>query len=283
MCYLVAVGTASYKLGGLGSVPIGYGILAFIGAFFCHVAVNVLNDYHDYRSGLDLRTRPTPFSGGSGVLPQGLMSPQEVLIMGIVSLLVVVAIGIYFLTVRGWGLLPVGLLGIAIIVFYTPFVTRTSLPVLVAPGIGFGPFMVMGSHYVLTGRYDWAAFWASLVPFFLVSNLLLLNQFPDVEADRSVQRRHLPIVIGKQSSAYVYAIFALCAFSLIVLMTLLRVFPSGALLALVPLPLAVMTIHGVIRNAEDTHALIPFLAKNVIYTLATPFLLGVGLMISSSV
>lgn len=280
VCYLVGLGTASYVLGGFQKIPAGYAILAFIGALFSHIAVNVLNDYFDFRSGLDLRTRPTPFSGGSGILPHGLMSPKGVLAMGVVSLLIVTAIGLYFLTVRGWGLLPLGLLGLLIIVLYSPFVTRTPAFCLITPGLGFGPLMVMGTHFVLTGRYDWVAFSASLVPGFLVSNLLLINQFPDVEADRSVKRRHLPIVIGRQASSYVYAVLALSAFCWVIVATILGLFPPGSLLALLPLPLALVTIQGIIRNAENIDGLIPFLGKNVIYTLATPFLLGVGLLAS---
>ena len=279
-CYLVGIGTAAHTLGGFGTIPIGYAFIAFIGALFSHIAVNVLNDYYDYRSGLDLRTRPTPFSGGSGVLPEGLMTPKQVLAMGIVSLSIVTGIGVYFVTVRGLGLLPIGFLGVLVIILYTPLVTKTPSLCLLAPGLGFGPLMVMGTHYVLTGRYDWLAFWASLVPFFLVSNLLLINQFPDVEADSSVNRRHLPIIIGKRASAYIYAAFALSAFCWLVVMVIIGIVPTWALLGLVPLPLAIVTIRGVMRNAEAGDTLIPFLGKNVMYTLATPFLLGIGLLVS---
>jgi 1,4-dihydroxy-2-naphthoate octaprenyltransferase len=280
VCYLVGLGTASYVLGGFRSFPAGYAILAFIGALFSHIAVNVLNDYFDFRSGLDLRTQQTPFSGGSGILPEGLMSSRGVLAMGVVSLLIVTAIGLYFLKVRGWSLLPLGLLGLLIIVLYSPFVTKMPVFCLVTPGLGFGPLMVMGTHFVLTGRYDWVALSASLVPGLLVSNLLLINQFPDVEADRSVKRRHLPIVIGRQASSYVYATLALSAFCWVVVATILGLFPPGSLLALLPLPLAIVTIRGIIRNAENISALIPFLGKNVIYTLATPVLLGSGFLVS---
>jgi len=141
--------------------------------------------------------------------------------------------------------------------------------------------MVMGTHYVLTGRYDWISFSASLVPGFLVSNLLLLNQFPDSEADKTVDRRHLPIAIGKQASSYVYAVMALCAFGWVPAAAAIGLFPAGTLLSLLPFPLAILTIRGVIQNAEDTTALIPFLGKNVVYTLASLFLLGLGLLIAA--
>jgi len=52
-CFIVGVGTASYVLGGIGKIHVGYAAIAFMGAMFSHVATNVLNDYFDYRSGLD--------------------------------------------------------------------------------------------------------------------------------------------------------------------------------------------------------------------------------------
>ena len=279
MCWMVGLGTASISLKGVGNIPWGYAILALVGALFAHVAVNVLNDYFDYRSGLDLKTRPTPFSGGSTLLPRRLMRPEGALAMGIISLGVVVAIGLYFLKVRGWAILPLGLLGILVVILYTPWVTKNPLLCLIAPGLGFGPLMVMGTHFVLVGRYDWLALWASLVPGLLVSNLLLINQFPDVEADRQVGRLHFPIKIGRRASARLYALLALATFAWIALAVLWGLLPPWGLLALLPLPLCIITVRGVMRYAEKIDALIPFLGKNVLYTLLTPLLLGVGLLL----
>jgi 1,4-dihydroxy-2-naphthoate polyprenyltransferase len=279
-CFIVGLGTASYALGGLGKVPLTYAILALLGALFSHITVNVLNDYFDYTTGLDLRTIQTPFSGGSGMLPRGLLRPKDVLILGLLSLAVVIGIGLYFLTVRGWDLFPVGLLGVLLIALYTPFGTRSVTFCFLGPGLGFGPVMVVGTHFVLTGRYDAVALWASFVPGFLVSNLLLINQFPDTEADRTVNRRHLPIVIGKQASAYVYAALAFAAYLWVIAAAILHLLPVQTLLALLPLSLAIVTIRGLINGPHEINTLIPLLVKNVIFTLATPFLLGIGLLIS---
>jgi 1,4-dihydroxy-2-naphthoate octaprenyltransferase len=279
-CFSIGVGTAAWVKGGLGNLPWGYVILAFVGALCAHIATNVLNDYFDFTSGLDLKTRPTPFSGGSGILPRGLMSSGSALILGLAALGVTAAIGVFFWAVRGWGILPLGLVGILLVIFYSPWVTKHPLLCLMAPGLGFGPLMVMGTHYVLTGRYDGVALLASLIPGLLVSNLLLLNQFPDVEADASVNRRHILIVFGRRAGAWVYAAFAVGAFLWVALAWILGYFPAGTLLALLFLPLALATVKGVIQNAERIKRLIPYLGKNVIYTLATPLLLGIGFMMS---
>jgi len=279
-CFSIGVGTAAWVNGGLGALPWGYVIIAFVGALCAHIATNVLNDYFDYVSGLDLKTRPTPFSGGSGILPRGLMSSQAALMLGLAALGLTAAIGIFFWVVRGWGILPLGLVGILLVVFYSPWVTKRPILCLIAPGLGFGPLMVMGTHFVLTGRYDGVALLASLIPGFLVSNLLLLNQFPDVEADAAVNRRHIPIIFGRGPSARLYGVLAVAAYLVVVIACVLGYFPAWALISLITLPVALITVKGVIQNADQIDRLVPYLGKNVIYTLATPLLLGIGFMIS---
>ncbi|MBC8429355.1 MAG: prenyltransferase, partial [Dehalococcoidia bacterium] len=84
-----------------GCFHLGYALLAFIGLLLCHISVNVLNDYFDYRSGIDLEVKRTPFSGGSGILPATLLKPRQVFWFGLVSFLLAVPIGIYFVVARG--------------------------------------------------------------------------------------------------------------------------------------------------------------------------------------
>jgi 1,4-dihydroxy-2-naphthoate octaprenyltransferase len=208
------------------------------------------------------------------------MTPQNALIFGLVCLGLTAAIGIVFWAVWGWAILPLGLLGIITIVAYTPWITKHPYLCLIAPGLGFGPFMVMGTHFVLTGRYDGVSLLASLVSGFLVSNLLLLNQFPDVEADAAVKRRHIPIIMGRPASARLYAVMALAAYLVIIMACIIGDAPATALIALITLPLALHTIKGVTQHADDIDQLVPYLSKNVMYTLATPLLLGIGFMIA---
>jgi 1,4-dihydroxy-2-naphthoate octaprenyltransferase len=147
-------------------------------------------------------------------------------------------------------LLPLGVLGLLIIGIYTNWITRYPLLCLIAPGLGFGPLMVMGTSYVLMNQYSWAAFLASLTPFFLVSELLLINQFPDVEADKQVGRRHYPITIGRHASAVIYAAFLLLAFAPIAVGAAIRLFPPMTLLGLIPLLAAVPLAYQVLRKAD---------------------------------
>jgi len=276
-CFLVGLATALYD--GHAVVPL-HAVLAFVGALATHISVNALNEYDDFRSGLDLATTRTPFSGGSGTLPATPQKARYALVTGVVSLLVVVAVGVFFIAVWGWLLAPLGLLGALVIVLYTRVLTRSPLLCLLAPGLGFGPLMVMGTHFVLAGAYSWTAFAASLVPFFLVSDLLLINQFPDVEPDRAAGRRHLIIRWGRKPGVLVYGLFLVGAYLSVVAAVLLDVLPAWGLLALATLILALPVYRGLSRHYDTIPDLIPVLGKNVLLTLVTPVLLAVGIFIA---
>ena len=277
-CVMLGAATASWSG---AEINFSYLVLAFVGAVASHISVNALNEYHDFTSGLDFNTQATPFSGGSGTLPKNPDKAHVALITGLVSLVVIVNVGIYFLYVRGLWLLPLGLLGIFTIVAYTKWITRNSFLCLIAPGLGFGPLMVMGTDFALSGSYSWTSFVASLVPFFLVSDLLLLNQFPDVEADRGVGRHHFPIAIGREASVRLYVVFLAGAYLAVIFGYISGSLPLAGFLALGSIIIAVPTVRGVARFAEDMDRLIPYMGRNVVIIILTPVLLAIGLFISS--
>jgi 1,4-dihydroxy-2-naphthoate octaprenyltransferase len=277
MCVLLGIGTAYWTT---GKVNILYAVLALIGAVSSHISVNAFNEYFDFKSGLDTKTPKTPFSGGSGTLPARPELARSALATASVSLLIPTLIGLYFLVVRGPAILPIGILGIVLVVTYTTWITQNPILCLFAPGLGFGTLWVMGTNFVLTGGYSWTAFTASLVPFFLVSNLLLLNQFPDVEADRSVGRRHLPILLGRQASSYIYVAFLACTYLSVISGYLLGVLPAWALMGLLTLLLAIPAGLGAVRYNQDIQKLMPAMGMNVLINLLTPLLVAVGLFIA---
>ncbi len=275
----VLLGLATAKQSGVEIEP-GIFLLALTGALSAHISVNTFNEYQDFRSGLDLVTLKTPFSGGSGALPANPQKASLVLTTAVLSLLVTIAVGLYFIQLRGWGILPIGLAGLVLILGYTGWVNRHPFLCLLAPGLGFGPLMVMGTHFVLTGHYSLPAFIASLVPLFLVSNLLLLNQYPDIEADKSVGRRHFPITFGTRASSRVYAIFATLAALTVLIGITLGHLPLSGLISLMPLPFVIAVYRGVRKHPADPEKLLPWLGMNVAVTLAVPLLLGLSLLLT---
>ena len=275
-CVLLGLAAAIRTNGG---VNWGHFVLALIGAMSAHLSVNTFNEFFDFKSGLDAKTSRTPFSGGSGRLQKSPELGQPTLLMGWIFLGVTALIGVYFSVQVGLGIIPLGILGILVIYFYTEWITRYPLLCLIAPGLGFGPLMVLGTYYALTGSYSWTAFLASLVPFFLVSNLLLLNQIPDLEADRSIGRNHYPIKIGKVKSTRIYLAFLYLPFIAIGYGVVSDLFPLSSLLGFLALLVVFPITRGVLTHAEAVEELVPILGQNVIVNLATPVLVALGLFI----
>jgi 1,4-dihydroxy-2-naphthoate octaprenyltransferase len=277
-CVFLATASATWTH---GRISVFYLILSFVGAVCAHIGVNTLNEYFDFKSGLDLQSERTPFSGGSGTLPQMPDMAPGTLRIAVVCLSITTLIGIYFLFARGWAIVPLGLLGLLVIIVYTNWITRLPLISLIVTGLGFGLLMVMGTYYVLTGEYNWTALFASLPPFFLGNNLLLLNQFPDVEVDRAVGRRNLPIILGRPACSIIYALILAATYLCLVIGVWLGYLPVAALLGLLTVPLAVAAAIGVYRYAEDLPNLMRSMGFNVLLNIATPILMGIGLLIAS--
>lgn len=275
-CVLLGLSTAVWES---GRVNFFHFILALIGAIAAHISVNAFNEYFDFKSGLDAKTKRTPFSGGSGSLQMKPELATDALIIALCTFVLTALIGTYFIMVRGIGIIPIGIAGLLVILAYTPWVTRNPLVCLLAPGLGFGTLMVLGTHFVLTGQYSWTAFIASLVPFFLVSDLLLLNQFPDVEADRSIGRKHFPILIGNKASSILYGAFLLLTYASIIFGTYFKFLPKFSLLGLITLVFAVPAFIGAYRYSNDIKKLIRFMGMNVVINIVTPVLVAIGLFV----
>ena len=254
--------------------------LVLIGATLSHISVNMINEYLDFASGLDLHTDKTPFSGGSGALPANPSMASAVLYTGVSAITLTILIGVYFVWIQGATIVPVGVLGVLIIVTYTQWLNRLPLVCLVAPGIGFGVLMVVGTTIILSGQVVPATWMIAVSPFMLVNNLLLLNQLPDIDADRAAGRRHFPIAYGVRSSIVIYTVFSACAYISIIYPVVTGALPALSLIALLTIPLAVFAIRGGYRHGKNIGSHPVYLAANVATSLLTPALLAVSLFLS---
>jgi 1,4-dihydroxy-2-naphthoate octaprenyltransferase len=275
VCVLLGLASA---LATQASVSLPLFAITLLGALLAHVSVNALNEYHDFVSGLDTRTQKTPFSGGSGALPAHPQMAGAVLRVGLAALALTALIGLYLLSRGTPALLPVGLAGLVLVVTYTPWINRSPLLCLVAPGLGFGVLMVVGTQVVLSGAPHALTWLVSLVPFFLVNNLLLLNQYPDIEADLSVGRRHFLIAYGLRASNIVYGLFALAAGALIVYLSVAGLIPVLGLIALIPLLFSLVALTGAVKYGARIGEHPACLAANVVAAVFTPLLLAFAML-----
>ena len=257
-----------------GAFHLGHALLAFLGILLAHISVDVINEYFDYKSGIDLATKRTPFSGGSGALPMGLITPKQALWLGIFTFVAIIPIGVYFVLVKGWLLLPLLLVAALCIFLYTPFILKMGWPEW-APGLGMGALPVIGAYFVQTGEYNWPLVVASVPSFILVHNLLLINEFPDVEADRQGGRRTLPIAIGQAGASKFYSAMTILVYLWIIGWVIAGIMPVYCLITLLTFPLALKAMRGSMQY-QDMNKLMPALASNVMVVLITQLLLGVG-------
>jgi len=274
VCVALGSATVTYDGHSLDTLRL---ILVFLGALAAHISVNALNEYEDFKSGLDLQTERTPFSGGTGTLPAIPHKAHYALITGLVALLLVFFIGIFFIQVTGWGIVIPGLAGVSLIVCYTRWITRSPMLCLLAPGVGFGPVMILGIYYALCGDISITAVVASLVPLFLISNLLLMNQFPDWQVDKTFGRNHLLIAWGERAGVIVFGVFLVAAYLTVVLAVWRGVLPIWSTLTLLTGVLAWSVYRGLNRHHRAIPQLIPVMGQNVALSLLTPSLLALGI------
>ncbi|HJE28122.1 MAG TPA: prenyltransferase, partial [Pseudomonas nitrititolerans] len=145
------------------------------------------------------------------------------------------------------------------------------------PGLGFA-LMVLGTRIVLGGPLEGHDLLLVLVPLLLSNNLLLLSQFPDVDADRAAGWRTLPMHMGCEKALWVALAQWLLAYG-VLLWTLFNGELGGAALGLLSLPLVLRATWLLRREPLRVLGLLPALGLNAAVSVATPLLMALGLMV----
>jgi 1,4-dihydroxy-2-naphthoate octaprenyltransferase len=250
-------------------------LLALVGLVLLHAAVNALNEATDMVTGVDLHTTRTPFSGGSGTLPAGLLSVRATRAFAYACVLVGGVIGVYFAAQLGWSFAMLIAAGAVAVLFYSQVFARSGLGELFA-GLGLGALPVWGAAWVQGQQPGAAALWAGAPAFFMTFNLLLLNEFPDEEADRGGGRRNLVLLLGRKGAALVYAAAALLTPASIVIAVLLGALPALALVAALPSLLLAKPLAWAFGDTRKPVPL-PAMGANVVWNLATNSVLAIAL------
>lgn len=287
--FLVLIGLAlsfKYPLQLAADFSFLHAALLVIGVVSAHISVNLFNEYSDYFTQIDFKTKRTPFSGGSGMMTSGKSKPETVLIVAVSTLLISLAIGIYFSFVSHWIILVFAFLGAFSIVFYTNFLARYMLGELFS-GLTLGTLVVLGSYISMNASpaiplvhmFPAEVIWLSIPAGILTALLLFINEFPDVEADKAGGRKHLVIRLGIKGAGWVYAMGMFTSFAIIIALPLVGLSSYWIYLALFPLPLAIKASIGAIKDGDNIAKLIPAMGANVITVLATDLLIAVAIFI----
>ena len=274
VCVFLGVSTS------LAVVPtVDYFLVSIIlmGALASQISINTLNEYYDFKTGLDLITNKTAFSGGSGALPANPEAAGKVLAVGLVTLLLTMVVGVYLVATRGSQILPIGVLGVAVVISYTQWLNKIPWLCLVSPGFGAGVLIVVGTQVVLVGEYSAMMWLVSLISFCLLNNILLLCQYPDIDADTKIGRKTFPIVYGLHKSNFVYAGFMITAYGLILLGLVVDLLPAVAIVSMAPLLLSLYALFGAVRHKSALGQYPQYMAANVAVGILTPSLLALSI------
>src|SRR5919112_741436 len=161
------------------SFNIFYAALTYIGIFCLHSSVDLFNDYWDFKRGIDLLTKKTRFSGGTGVLPEGLLKPREIFRAAILFLIIGLSIGAGFVFIKGYFIaLILGFATLSIILYSTKLVNVGLGELFV--GIK-GMLIVIGAFFVQTGYLVQESFIIGVITGLLSSLVLYTNSIPDIK------------------------------------------------------------------------------------------------------
>lgn len=257
--------------------------LTLAGVVFLHAGTNVVNDYFDYRSGTDrINRNKSPFNGGSPFLIDGVLTPRQVYHEALVLFAIGGAIGFILAFLATPMIMPLGVLGVALGYFYTsPKVNLAARGVgEIAVGLGFGPLVVGGTYAVQTGTLALIPFIAGLPTGLLIGLILFINQFPDMEADRSVGKTHWVARVGLARAATWYVALMAAAFASIVALWVAGVYPALALLGLIPIIVAYRAIRIVLSKHGQLRELVPAQLMTIQTQLLVGALVTVGFLAS---
>jgi 1,4-dihydroxy-2-naphthoate octaprenyltransferase len=250
-------------------------LLALVGLVLLHAAVNALNEAADMTSGIDLQTQRTPFSGGSGTLPAGLLSVGATRAFAYACALIGGLIGGWFTLKLGLAFVALMAVGAVAVLFYSNVFARFGLGEVFA-GLGLGALPVWGAAWVQGKPPGPAALWAGVPAFFMTFDLLLLNEFPDEQADRGGGRRNIVLLLGRRGAGLVYAAAGVLAPLSIAAAVTLGALPAVALAATLPSLLLAQPLAWALGDTGRPVPL-PALARNVVWNLATNAVLALAL------
>ena len=242
-------------------------VLTFAGVISLHASVDLLNDYWDYKRGIDTMTKRTKMSGGTGVLPEGLLKPSSVYRVGIGFLILGSVIGFYFVLTDG--IIIAAILGFAIlsIYFYSTKIVDSGLAEFFVAVKG--TMIVLGTYFIQSNQITLESILGGIVVGVLSSLVLFIASFPDHDADKSKGRKTLVITVGKKNAASLFWIFPAISYFVIMLGISIGVFPLLSLITLFSIPLLVKAGLGLKRNFNSVDELIPSMSSTLMFSRIT--------------
>lgn len=260
-----------------------YFLLTTLAVIFINAGTNLVNDYFDHQSSSDDINRDvTPFSGGSRVIQENLISPARIYRSALIFFALAAAIGLYLSFVRGLLLLIIGILGVLLGYFYT------ASPIKIGyrgwgefvAGLNCGPLVVLGAYYVQAQTLSLEALFISIPVGLLIAAVLYINEFPDYACDKKAGKNTLIVKMGRKRARKGFYSLLLIAYLFIILAVILKIVPWTLLVSLLIFPLAWKAMKIAHTNYASTQGILPAMSGTVTIHLSTGLLLSFGYVLA---
>jgi len=259
----------------IGKFRILAAISALLIALLIQIGTNLVNDVIDFSRGADTNER----TGPTRVTQTGLLSAKQVWAGVIVTFGVSALLGIYLINLAGWPALIMGGASLIAGLAYTagPFPLAYN-------GLGglfvlifFGYVAVGGTVLVTAGMLTPITWFAATAAGVLTVNILVVNNIRDIQTDKAAGRTNLPVVLGRRTAEWQYAIMLIIAYAIPFLMICNQQTSYWVLLPLLTLPQAIK-IWSILRSGLSGQALNPQLGNTAQLLLRYCLLLSLGLL-----
>jgi len=260
-----------------GSIDIFQAILTMSGVIALHASVDLLNDYWDFKRGIDTKTKRTSMSGGTGVLPDGLLKPKSVYNAGILFLVIGGLIGGYFVVLHGVVIGVILTFAIISIYFYSTKIVNWGLAeIFVAIK---GTLIVMGTYYIQNSDLTDISIMSGIVVGSLSSLVLFVTSFPDHDADKEKGRRTLVILLGRKNATSIYYIFPIVSYGVIIGCVIMSMIPVFCLISLIAIPVAINSIKKLKSSISSEEKIIPAMSSTLLFSRLAGTLFVIGFLI----
>jgi 1,4-dihydroxy-2-naphthoate octaprenyltransferase len=274
------VGLASAWASGV-AIDAGKAAVTMVFAMVAQAGANVLNDYYDSVSGNDAANteRVFPFTGGSRFIQNGVLTERQTLAFGTALMAATACAGLWLMMVSAPGLFFFGATGLAIGWAY-------SAPPLRLNSRGWGEACIWIAWMLVAAGTDYvqrahgaALPWIAAAGYaLLVTNVLFINQFPDMRADAAAGKRHWVVRLGPDRAARLYSSIGIAANACVIAGVGAGALPATALVALLAFPLTLKAAADLERHRHDVARLAPAIQATIAAALAHAVLLSAGLV-----
>jgi 1,4-dihydroxy-2-naphthoate octaprenyltransferase len=239
----------------------GYFLLVILGLILNHLALNMTDDYYDFHHLVDLYAENgrNPYTGGSGLLSEGLIQPQEMRRVFTVFYMIAIGIGIFLGIMKGYFVLFLLAFGFFCAFFYTAPPIRFGYRGVgeMAQLLCFGPAIGLGAYYVQAQRISWEAFWGTLPFGIMLFSMITINEIPDFLEDRRAGKLNLVARFGREKGVWLFIFSLWAAYGAILAGVLLGKIPLLGLISLATLPIAWRTVSILRRYYQHPLKMVP--------------------------